>query len=81
MVAMPCTVSVWLNDLTWNEQGMPVYQQPDRVIVSILNPEFILQNYFKDLPLSILVQMAGVGPEIKSQVQEMVNYGLDEYID
>jgi len=79
MVALPCTVSVWLNDLTWNQQGMPIYQQPDRVIVSILNPEFILQNYFKDLPLSVLQQMAGMGPEIKNEVQKMVDYGLNEY--
>lgn len=79
MVAMPCTISVWLNDLSMNSQGQLAYQEPNKVVVSVLNPEFILQHYFKDLPADILSQMAGMGPEIKNQVLAMVNNALKDY--
>ena len=78
LIAMPCTVSVWLNDLTWDQTGQPVYQQPDKVIVGILNPEFILGNYFKDLPASVMEQMAGTGPEIKAEILNMVYHALED---
>ena len=79
MIAMPCTVSVWLNDLTWDVSGLPVYQPPTKVIVSILNPEFILQHYFKDVDPSMAAPLAEMGTLIKTQVQSMVDYGLRGY--
>ena len=49
----------------------------------MLNPEFVLQNYFKDiiptLPASVQEQMADMGSEIKNQVLAMVNCGLKNY--
>ncbi|MEW5802199.1 MAG: Ig-like domain-containing protein [bacterium] len=75
MIAFPCTISVWLNDLA--QDGS--HQDPDKVIVSILNPEFILKNHFKDQPSTVLQSMAPMGGVIAGELKAIVDKGLENF--
>jgi len=75
MIALPCNISVWLNDLA--ENGSP--KTPDKVIVSVLKPDFVLGNFFKDLPTLVFEGMAPMGGIIKGELLDMVNEGLKDY--
>lgn len=79
MVALPCIVSTYLNDITMDAHGMPNYQVPDTVIIDVLNPEFLLKNYFKDQPTNIQEQIEGMASIVKGEVISMVESGLSGY--